>query len=272
MSLVKKMFESNFKFQSEYYRTNQKGSYKEVIDYFSERAKTYDSIGWTMNNRLLDEYKSLLETIEGHCILDVATGTGIIGEIIKKSVRSSKVIGLDISSEIIKKASSKLDNSIISCGMHIPFLDSIFDVVCCRQGIQYMEPKRAISEFVRVCKPLGYLLISNIVVPSSESKYWYKIVQELKKPIKYEIFNENDINNILKENSCIILDQKNIKTRSSLCESISKSRFAYSNSKLIVDHYLNAPDSIKNDQEFEISTHDITYSINWIIILAEVYK
>ena len=95
----------------------------------------------------------------GSCVLDIATGTGIVAEAIASAVGpSGKVVAADISPAMLAKAGERLANSsnvalAIADGQAMRFADAEFDAVVCSLGLMlFPDPARGLAEFHRVLR------------------------------------------------------------------------------------------------------------------------
>lgn len=105
---------------------------------------------------------------ETQLILDLATGTGDSAkELLKKE---AKVIGVDISFEMLKIAKEKIQNDftpVSASAYKLPFRDKTFDAVTCAFGIRNMhETELALKEIHRVIKGNGKIIILEFSLPS----------------------------------------------------------------------------------------------------------
>jgi len=105
---------------------------------------------------------------ETQLVLDLATGTGDSAkELLKKGV---KVIGVDISFEMLGIAKQKIQNDFIpvsASAYELPFRDKTFDTVTCAFGIRNMhETEIALREIRRVIKDDGKIIILEFSLPS----------------------------------------------------------------------------------------------------------
>ena len=120
------------------------------------------------------------------CILDLATGTGILTRLLVDRIGSEgSIVGLDISSEMLAIAQKELGRE----GSNISFIESpaypmnlpsnSFDVVVCQQGFQFFPDKSAAAnEIHRVLVPNGKVIISTWL-PVSECHFFGVICDSL---------------------------------------------------------------------------------------------
>lgn len=143
-------------------------------------------------------------------VLDLCTGTGLTIKAIKKSLPNSKLIGIDISSNMIYQAKKKFykKNRIYFVRGDIralPFLNNTFDAaisICGLGGVQ--ECSLALQEIKRVLVPGGILFCVEMCEPKNKGiiyflhkmiiRPWISIVWgfrdiELDKEVQKSFFN-----------------------------------------------------------------------------------
>lgn len=95
-------------------------------------------------------------------ILDIGTGTGLVGQHIKKVTPGAKVIGSDISSKQLRHAKE------ISTDLHfvqhniekVPFRNEVFDGVVCSMVLEHVQSLHAaVGEIARILQKNGFLLL-----------------------------------------------------------------------------------------------------------------
>ncbi len=121
-------------------------------------------------------------------VLDVATGRGAILKQAAEAVGPlGKVVGVDISPNMIKQTSKDFENYpniqlICADAEHLEFNENSFDYVFCGFGVFFFpNASRALQEFFRVLKPSGKLLISTW----GDDDYCDAIFQEVYKKIEH---------------------------------------------------------------------------------------
>lgn len=101
-------------------------------------------------------------------VLDVATGTGRLPRaLLNEPGFEGRVVGLDISQEMLVQAASKLNGQgdrvlwVRHPAAPLPFPANSFDVVSCLESLMIMRDKRSpLAEIARVLRPGGVLLTS----------------------------------------------------------------------------------------------------------------
>jgi ubiquinone/menaquinone biosynthesis C-methylase UbiE len=103
--------------------------------------------------------------MRGHCVLDVASGTGEAASMAIQIVGSAGfVVGADISLEMLKSARVRLHepsySAVSADGQALPFKDGAFDAVVCQLGLQFFpSPAAGILEFRRVVRVGGMVAV-----------------------------------------------------------------------------------------------------------------
>ena len=148
---------------------------------FDGIAPSYDRLNHLMSLGVDRRWRrrAIKEIVDGTPIrvLDVACGTGDSTIAIARAAGAgSMVTGVDISEGMMSMVMSKAAREgvqdrielMVADGCNLPFQDSSFDCVTCAFGIRNFEDKEAgLSEFLRVLKPGGKVVILELSVPSS---------------------------------------------------------------------------------------------------------
>jgi len=109
-------------------------------------------------------------------VLEVACGAAHVAETIAPHVW--QVVALDLTPELLAVAAGRLhdagvDNVLLQEGNaeRLPFVDESFDLVVCRGSLHhFLDPRRAISEMMRVCRAGGRVAINDLVAPDATSR------------------------------------------------------------------------------------------------------
>lgn len=155
------------------------GLRKNFIDkIFNETATKYDYINQILSLGSGDWYrKKALHRAgldSGMSVLDVATGTGMVAKSEFSIVGpEGKVIGLDRSCNMLKKAGEKLNIPLIlgDAGA-LPFQNNTFDFLSMCYALRHVDDlKGTFREYFRVLKPGGILLILELMRPTHPLTY-----------------------------------------------------------------------------------------------------
>lgn len=135
-------------------RVKRHGAVREVLSTSSKESLTRQFRLWL----------KLAGNPKGKTILDAGCG---YGRLMKKfSKYPEKVVGIDISGEMLKEAKKYLgDGSKLHKGSitNLPFKDHSFDIVVCDRVLMHLtelDMKAALLEFKRILKPSGIILFS----------------------------------------------------------------------------------------------------------------
>jgi DNA gyrase subunit B len=173
----------------------------DVIEHFRARAGTYDrSSSWCTDEALGEVVLDLAGAGPNDRVLDVACGTGLVSRLFHGTV--AHVVGLDITESMAEQALPYLDELVIAPGEKLPFDDDSFDVVTCRQGIQFMELPRAVEEMVRVLRPGGRIVLINLCAYSADDEVEYFEILRLRNPVRKHFFARTALSELLTAGGC----------------------------------------------------------------------
>ena len=169
---------------------------------FNKQAEKYDTSDYSKYPR--ECYPFVLNAINNihfNKVLDLGCGTGVILKGISSINSDVELFGLDLSENMIAKATQRLGTTAtLSVGdaENLPYADNTFDLVCCVESFHhYPNPKKALSEINRVLKNGGLFLLCDTWTRSP-------IRQILNFFIRFSsdgdvhIYSENEISKLLK--------------------------------------------------------------------------
>lgn len=239
----------------------------EIKDHFESRAKKYDSSAhWVKDEKLLNFVKNLSGISLKDYVLDVACGTGVISELFFK--KTKRVIGLDATELMYKQAFSKLDFLINADAEAMPFKNNQFDLVICRQGLQFMQAQSAIKEMYRVCKPKGKIMLIQLTAFGKEDKEYAFKIQMARQPVRRNCFLEEDLINLLKKAGCININSYPYFSYESVNDWIDNGALNQERQIQIKKLYEEAPEVYKRLHEVKFSGNDIIDKMKIAIVLG----
>ena len=117
--------------------------------------------------------------------LDIACGVGTSTILLANHFKNSTVEGFDLFRHYVDKLDEKIiENNLservfsYSMDMNDPdFANEEFDIVFCEAAIDIIGFKRGLTNWMRLLKPKGYMIVSDItwlMNPSSESRKFSK--------------------------------------------------------------------------------------------------
>jgi len=143
---------------------------KERVQLFDEWPEAYDGWFTTPIGSLVKKYETelilnLFSPKQDEIILDAGCGTGIFTLDILSS--GSKVIGLDLSLPMLRRAEKKLKGYpfqiVLADMLHLPFPEIFFDKVVSVTALEFIEDgKAAVDELFRVTKRGGRVVVATL--------------------------------------------------------------------------------------------------------------
>src|SRR2546423_6420752 len=135
-------------------------------------------------------------------LLDVACGAAHASEVAAPHVR--QVVGVDLTPSLLELGAKRLleagvSNVLLQEGnaQSLPFVDGSFDIVFCRSSLHHLiDPRRAVAEMVRTCRPGGRVVLADLIAPSAEERDTFDHVHRLIDPSHVRTFLEGELGNL----------------------------------------------------------------------------
>jgi ubiquinone/menaquinone biosynthesis C-methylase UbiE len=138
-------------------------------EYFDHRASSWDEmLKYGEKISQLNEVVNWFELAEGHSVLDIGTGTGILLPLMRKTIRiKGKLIAIDFSFKMLEMAKLRQghkESILINATVEsLPFRSDSFDRIICFSAFPHFQNKAgALLEMVRVLKSGGLLFIAHL--------------------------------------------------------------------------------------------------------------
>ncbi|WP_456402126.1 class I SAM-dependent methyltransferase [Persephonella sp.] len=175
------------------------GQEKLASEIFDRVVQVYDRfLNLATLNRINSWQNELVKNIPKlEIAVDVGTGTGEIVKKVRKNFKNTKIIGLDISFNMLKTAKEKIKDKktvfIQSSAYSMPFKDKSVDGILLSLVFRHLEDKKAVDEFSRVLKDSGIIGILDITKPP---KFIFNCIfflaNVLFRPIGQKIFSKDE--------------------------------------------------------------------------------
>lgn len=137
--------------------------------------------------------------------LEVACGAAHAAQTAAHAVR--QIVGIDLTCELLELGADRLreagiGNVLLQEGdaEALPFVDRSFDLVFCRSSLHHFaDPRRAVNEMLRVCRPGGRVVLSDLVVAPGVEREHFDHLHRLLDPSHVRVFLEEELAGIFPE-------------------------------------------------------------------------
>lgn len=161
-----------------------------TISSYSQRAKFYEKeTDWVHNNNCVSPF--VFKPFGSKLAFDACAGTGAVSKELVKN--GWIVVSCDKSKDMLEEG--RVPIPIIGDIHSIPSLDNHFDLVVCRQGLQYTNLDKAIGELVRICK--GIIVLGHITTEVGDNTDFWENYFKIASPERKHIFKPGDIEKII---------------------------------------------------------------------------
>jgi ubiquinone/menaquinone biosynthesis C-methylase UbiE len=233
--------------------------------HFIKRASRYDnSSGWVNDSKLIKKMLDMSGIKRSFRVLDVAIGTGKIARAFKK--KGGYVVGLDICPQMVKKARGFADEIVLSRAEKLPFASNSFDLCVCRQGLQFMDLDKVLSEMRRVLKPSGRVVLCHLTAYNLIDRDLAFLIQRFRNPARKNFFIPQDFKRILKRNKYSGIKSSEYITRESVNKWINNGAISESAKDKIKRAYRGAPEEFKRIHKLRFADGDIFDSMKMVIV------
>ena len=175
-------------------------------DRFGRRSDAYSKSGILSNKDHLNLIIDLASPEESDSVLDIATGNGFLAFEFAEKV--SRVIGCDMTEDMLDIAESirkerKLDNVAFEVmdAESLRFEDGSFDIVSCRFAFHHFtNPKKVISEMVRVCRNGGKIvLVDGLSSEDPVKSEYHNRIEQIRDPSHVRLYSRSELLRMLQD-------------------------------------------------------------------------
>ena len=230
-----------------------------VKNTFAARAKSYDDeFSWIHDK---DYISDLVPPPFGMGkLLDVCAGTGAVSCLAHES--GWDTTATDISAEMMEKISYDV-RRVVADVCALPFADDSFDVVSCRQGLQYVPLEKALKELYRVAK--AEVRLAHITIHEEEDYQFWKDYFAIASPGRVNVFLPDQIATLARQ-----IGFKTAKTSPKISEESYVSSIMHLSEeerKILIDRFLSASPAFLKRNRITISENDIRGERRWEYII-----
>lgn len=169
-----------------------------VQAHFTARAARYNqSSHWVADPELGRFTVDKMEPLAGDSLLDIACGTGEVSRYFRGRV--ARITGVDITPAMAAQAAGHIDHFVESSAESLPFADASFDLVVCRQGIQFMRDEAAVAEMVRVLRPGGRVCLVHLCAYGEADRAEYFEILRLRNEARRNFYLREDLSRLLRQ-------------------------------------------------------------------------
>jgi demethylmenaquinone methyltransferase/2-methoxy-6-polyprenyl-1,4-benzoquinol methylase len=143
---------------------------REIAAMFDGVARRYDLTNTVLSVGLDRHWRTrtrqCLELHHGQRVLDLAAGTGVSTEQLRRS--GAIAVACDFSLGMLRAGRRRRRVPMVAGdGMHLPFTDGVFDAATISFGLRNVaEPRQALTELARVVRPGGRLVVCEFSSPT----------------------------------------------------------------------------------------------------------
>ena len=114
--------------------------------------------------------KKYLNKIQGKIVLDLASGTGILSEMIKSNTSGLDVLSLDLSFDYAKISNNtrKIRNVVNANAEMLPFRNRSCDCIVSSYLAKYVDINKVVAEISRVITPNGVVVFHDFSYPKNK--------------------------------------------------------------------------------------------------------
>ena len=135
--------------------------------FWKTRAEKYEELQWVKDDEFMDRFLDAAKLHPEDVVLDIGTGVGKVASAASPHVE--KVVGIDISLDMIGKAGNGefLQQDV----RELEFEDEAFDKVLARMVLHHVTDgiEKAVGECYRVLKPGGIMVVGEGTPPIAEN-------------------------------------------------------------------------------------------------------
>lgn len=166
---------------------------------FAARAPSYDAESlWVTDPSIVNQL--IPKPFGSGRFLDICMGTGIVAEAAMREGWSA--VGIDLSLAMLNVAKHRIERVVCSRGEQVPFKSDGFDVVACRQALQYLTLETALDEMFRLAHE--EVRLAHITLEEPRDKLYWRDYFALASPGRRHIFAPGELYTFCKRRASVV--------------------------------------------------------------------
>lgn len=235
--------------------------------YFTDRTPKYDgSSSWVGDDKLGQLMVEMLALSPGQRVLDVASGTGILGKTLAST--DAEVVGLDYTQAMMEGTRQYYAELVTDDAHQMPFEDNSFDAIVCRQGIQFMDAPVVAAEMARVVRPGGRVLLMHLAAYSEADREETFEIQRLRNPVRVNFFVAGDQERLLLDAGLAIPRVEHYHTFESAQNWLGKGSIPAERQQAAFDVYENAGEAFRESHALVQRDGDYIDRMLFVLVLG----
>jgi ubiquinone/menaquinone biosynthesis C-methylase UbiE len=199
-------------------------------------------------------------------VLDLACGTGLVAKQFRGRVR--EVVGVDVTEEMARQAEGHVDRMVIAPVEALPFPDSSADVCVCRQGLQFVDLPKALSEVSRVLRPGGRAVFCHLSAYGEEDEADAFRIQALRNPSRVNFFRPGDMEKAMETAGLKVVGSARYLSEESVRQWIEHGANTEAERRAVFEAYRNASPAFKRLHKLREDGDDILDTMLFLIVRA----
>ncbi len=239
--------------------------------FWKKRAKNYKKLEWATKSGYLHAFLDAGSFGSKDEVIDIGTGTGIIAHTICPHVK--RIVGIDISSDMLKQAKSNRiakEEFLLMDAKDLKYAKDTFSKVTARMVFHHVlrDADKAMKECRRVLKKGGLMVFSEGVPPTEHVKDFYINMFKLKE--ERITFMEDDMVSLMKRGGFKKI-HKHIhwNRRSSIKNWLDNSGLAQHVKDKIYAMHVSLDERGKKDYNMIITEDDCFIDMKFVILTGE---
>ncbi len=180
--------------------------FSRVKEEFKRQAETLSAAPVFTDSEVLEKIHGAIKPTKRMNLLDLGCGPGIVTAALAPDVR--EVVAYDLTSEMLGKARQRCEKAglknvrfELGSAEQLPFERESFDCVVTRLTIHhFLDPRRVMNEVIRVTRPHGKAVVSDIVSSENEEESaLHNALETLRDPSHVRILPASELRELLKE-------------------------------------------------------------------------